>query len=256
MSEQQQNSFRPGGLTPVFNEITILLAFSPDRPAPDDTRDDISGPSETLVMKNPIDDETGIVQPTIFLRTDPFDDPNTGATTEGLSLAADNALTESELLGGGLAVHVRPPVTDIPEATRTGLISDAFEALQFPQNVQLPERRSLGRIQALSPRADFPARVSIPVYYTFETGGLDGDLATKADNFSVVAKEPHYMEAVVNSIPPDPETPIRAREWTLVDEGSIFKLWIKVEAFRFLGIGDWEHRERLTYRNGSVVAES
>jgi hypothetical protein len=238
----------PGGITPVFNEITILLALSPVRPAPSATLDSLDVPSETLVMRNVIDRDTGIVQPTIFHRSDTFVDANSGVRTQILSLAADSGIAESRLLGGELSVHVRPPLAP-PEAAMAGLPATALERLHLPAAIPIPTEPSVGKIEALSPGRDFPARVIIPVHYSFlVTRDVGPWAASRSASRSVAAREPHVMKAIVNTVPPDPETPVRAEEWTLVDESGLLSLWIKVEAFRFLGIGDWDHRERLYYR--------
>ena len=251
----QMREFPPGGLTPVFNEVTILLAISPDRPAPEAGIDDIYGPTERVVMQNQIDETTGLVLPTIFSRSETFGDQNTGLRTQLLTIAVDSGITTSRIFGGELTMYVRPPF-ETPTAARAGLPPEALEASQVPWDAVVPSKPSVGSIQALSPGSDFPARISIPVYYSFVSGGRDGKLANKATNFSVEAKEPHIMEGVVTSVPPDPETCIGAKEWNLIEESGFLKLWIKVECFRFLGIGDWEHKERLTYRNGQVVPAS
>jgi len=257
MSESQKE-FRPGGITPVFNEVTILLAICPNRPAPEDGLEEVQkyGICERVLMQAPIDKETGIVHPTIFYRGEAFVDPNTGLRTQLLTLVDDPPNTVSKIFGGELGMNVRPPM-DIPTAAKSGLPREASESMQMIRyrHGAVPRRPSIGRIQALQPDSDFPARVSIPVYYAFVSGGADGKLATTADNFSIEAKEPHSMEAVVTSIPPDPETCVSATEWNLVDDSTYLKLWVKVECVRFLSIGDWEHKQRLTYRNGSVVSE-
>jgi hypothetical protein len=82
----------------------------------------------------------------------------------------------------------------------------------------------VGKIQAMSPDSDFPARVTIPVYYSLVLGVRDGKLANVSENVSVEGKEPHFMEAVVNSIPPDPETVLQGREWDLVTDAGGFVL--------------------------------
>jgi hypothetical protein len=243
------DEFPPGGLTPVFNEISVLFALSPSRPAPEQSIDDIDGPTERVLMQNVIDRETGVVQPTIFVRSDTFRDTNSGRLTQVLSLAADSAITTSVLFGGELAVHVRGP-GELPAEARRELPKEAEEALHvapYGGPAATPRTRSIGKIESVSPKSSFPARVAIPVHYSFISGGADGKLETVSDNFTAVAKEPHLMEAVVNSIPPDPDTVLSAREWNLVDESAFLKLWIRVEGFRFLGIGDWEHTKRLTY---------
>ena len=253
------SEFVPGGITPIFNEVTILLAIAPRRPAPNDGLAEVQkyGIGEKCLMQAPIDKHTGIVQPTLFYRSETFPDPNTGLRTQLLTLVADPPTTISKIFGGELGMNVLPPkgLRDVNLADFTPQALDAAPVGLHP-HAAIPVTPSVGRIQALQHSSDFPARVSIPVYYAFVSGGVDGKLETTADNFSMVAREPHSMEAVVNSIPPDPETPVRANEWNLVDDTSPYlKLWVKVEAFRFLSIGDWSHKQRLTYRNGNVVTE-
>ncbi len=237
-------NFPPGGFTPVFNEVTILLAISPDRPAPDAGCDQIFGPCERVVMKNKF--EAGIVQPTIFLRSDTVTDPNTGLKTQVLSLGVDSGIVTSKLFGGELTMYVRA-LLDMPEAAKAGLPLVAVETFRVPEDAVVPEKYSIGKIQAVSTQRDFPALVEIPVHYSFISGGRDGKLLTKSDNYSAEAKEPHIMQAVVKSIPPDPEVCVRANEWNLVDESPFLKLWIRVECFRFLGRGDYLHKERISY---------
>jgi hypothetical protein len=238
----------PGGLTPVFNEITILLAISPDRPVPDATLDTLDCPAEKLVMRNVIDKDTGIVQPTIFHRSETFVDANTGVRTQILALAADLVNAPSKLLGGELSVHVRPPM-ETPAAAAAGFPAASVANLHMPHFAPVPAQASVGKIEALSPAQDFPARVVIPVYYSFVVTGHTGPwAASRMTSRSVVAKEPHIMKAVVNSVPPDPEVCVHADEWGLVEESGLLSLWIKVECFRFLGMGDWEHKERLSYK--------
>jgi len=255
---EQQDSFPAGGITPVFNEVTILLALSPNRPAPTDGLEEVEryGICERVLMQAPIDEKTGIVEPTLFYRSDTLVDPTTGLRTQLLTLMIDPPITVSKIFGGELGMNVRPP-RDIRELDVAGFPREALDAIQIGRHrhAAMPTQPSVGRIQALQPGADFPARVEIPVYYAFVSGGQDGKLATAADNFSIVAKEPHSMEAVVTSIPPDPDTPVAAKDWNLVDDSTYLKLWVKVEAFRFLAIGNWQQTERLTYRNGKVVTE-
>ena len=126
----------------------------------------------------------------------------------------------------------------------------ALHALDMPLaggRAVTPKQASVGKIQALSPDKDFPARVTIPVYYSLVLGVRDGKLAHVSENVSVEGKEPHFMEAVVDSIPPDPHTVLRGREWDLVTDRFV-KLWVKIESFRFLGLADWTHRERVEFK--------
>lgn len=249
--------FPQGGITPVFNEVTILLALSPTRPAPDEGLEEVQryGVCERVLMKAPIDKTTGIVHPTIFHRSETFGDPNTGLRTQLLVLLDDPPTTVSKIFGGELGMSVRPPNEIRPDAM-AGFPLAATEALRLRHpHAAVPTKHSIGKIQALQPDRDFPARVTIPVYYAFVSGGADGKLETTADNFSMEAKESHSMEAVVMSIPPDPETCVSATEWNMVDDTTYLKLWVKVECFRFLSRGDWNHKERLTYRDGRVVPD-
>lgn len=255
----EQQTFPAGGITPVFNEVSILLALSPTRPDPDAGLEDIDGFAERVLMQAPKNEATGIVEPTIFYRSDTYDDPVTGLRTQTLMLLADPPETYSKIFGGQLGMNVRPP-SDV-QAALAGASPEVVEANGSkvgPRHpfAAMPTQYSIGKIQALQPDSDFPARVFMPVYYAFVSGGTDGNLRNHSTNFSVQAREPHSMEAVVNSVPPDPNTPVRAKEWNLVDESTYLKLWIKVEAFRFLAIGDWEHKERLTFRDGEVVPEN
>jgi hypothetical protein len=80
------------------------------------------------------------------------------------------------------------------------------------------------------------------VYYSVISGGPDGKLSTRADNVSIEAAESHLVEAIVNSVPP--ERCISAKEWNLIHDTGLLRLWIKVDCFRFLGFGDWEHHKR------------
>ncbi len=258
-SRSGQLGFPPGGITPVFNEVTILLAISPKRPEIGHGSDEIGkyGVCERVVMKNPIDEKTGIVQPTVFYRGDTFVDPNTGLRTQPLLLVQDRGRAVSKIFGGELGMNVKPPFEISPKMT--GFPAEMVEIMrtqtvEFP-HATIPREVSVGRIQALQPHSDFPARVFIPVYYAFVSGGSDGKLATAADNFSIEAKEPHSMTAVVVSVPPDPHICVSATEWNLIDDSAYLKLWVKVECFRFLGIGDWETKKRYTYRDGKVVQE-
>ena len=92
------------------------------------------------------------------------------------------------------------------------------------------------------------------MYYSLILGTGEGGLSSVSENVSIEGKEPHYMEAVVNSIPPDPETVLRGREWDLVaDAEGFIKLWVRIESFRFLATGDWQHRRRLAYSDGKIV---
>lgn len=247
-----------GGITPVFNEVSILLAICPSRPAPDATLEDVQkyAVAERCLMKAPIDPHTRHVKPTIFHRSATFDDPSTGLKTQLLTLAVDAPTTVSRIFGGELGMNVLPPkrLRDLGIAGFTGEAVDAAPAGLYA-HAALPASPSVGRIAALQPDKFFPARVSIPVHYAFVSGGPDGKLETTADNFSIEAKEPHSMEAVVTSIPPDPHTPVCAKEWNLVDESTYLKLWIKVEAFRFLALATENRTERLTYRDGKVVVD-
>jgi hypothetical protein len=232
----------PGGFTPVFNEISILLTISPTRPS-ETALERLAGRSERLLMQNVIDAQTGIVVPSVFLRGDPRKNAQ-GRSVQALTLAADPAFTaDSKLFGGELTVFVRTPTrfhrAAPPEVLR-------FYRAQPPQKF-VPTNESTGTIEALSSEKDFPARVTVPVYYTFMSGGRDGKLSTGDDNEFFRAREPHVMEATVNSVPPDPETVIRSRRWTLIDETAQGRRWIFVEGFRFLGTGDYEHRERMKY---------
>jgi hypothetical protein len=163
----------------------------------------------------------------------------------------------SKIFGGELGMNVLPQKTirDSNIAGFSPLALDALSVALYP-HAAVPDVPSVGIIQSLQPDTPFPARVLIPVYYAFVSGGPDGRLDTASDNFSIVAKEPHSMEAVVNSIPPDPHTPVCAKEWNLVDESAYLKLWVKVETFRFLAIGNMNSKERLTYRDNAVVIES
>jgi hypothetical protein len=255
----EKGRFPPGGITPVFNEVTILLAVCPNRPAPEEGLEEVQkyAVCERLLMQAPIDRDTGMVKPTLFHRSDTFVDPNTGLRTQLLMLLLDPPNTVSKIFGGELGMNVRPPLNGISNEMFRGFPQEALDAFRTPMHhlAVVPAKPSIGKIQALQPDSDFPARVSIPVYYAFVSGGLDGKLSTTADNFSIEAKEPHSMEAVVMSVPPDPDTCVSASEWNLVDDSAYLKIWVKVECFRFLSIGDWNHRERLTYRNGAVVSE-
>lgn len=245
--------FPPGGITPVFNEITILLAVAPERPSPEMGLSDVEGPAERLLMQNVIDERTGIVQPTIFIRSDTFADPISGLPTQVLSLAADPALSRSKLLGGELSVHVRAP-RSLPEAVKAGFLEFTEERWFAPPVggvAETPKQVSVGKIQSLSHANPFPARIEIPVYYSFILKSGNGAIWSPSNTRSSPAREPHLMEGIVNSIPPDRDTCLKAREWNLVDESAFLRLWIRVECFRFLGLGDWSHTTRLTYRSKS-----
>ena len=255
---KNQGSFPPGGLTPVYNEVKVWLAITPERPAPEAKLADIDGPCEEILMQNIIDETTGLVRPTVFYRSETFTDSRTGLNTQILALGVDSGIARSKLFGGELTMHVRPPMNlpELPEEERAAFSATALADLQVsPSDAVVPGRHSIGQIQALTHESDFPARVTVPVHYTFESGGRDRELATVGDNYSREAIEPHLMQAVVTSIPPDPGTPIRATEWNLIDESTYLKLWIFVEAFRFLEPADYKRKVRLTYRNGSLVSE-
>lgn len=242
--------FPPGGITPVFNEITALLTLSPTRPDPATPFDELPGVKDRVVMRNVVDD-SGIVRPTVFLRSDTFADPASGLRTQVLALAACSGVGSSALLGGEVAVHVRN-AAELPELAAEEVPAAAVRALDAPLaggRAATPREYSVGRIQAVSPKSDFPARVTIPVYYSLVLGVREGALKHVSENVSIAAREPHYMEATVDSVPPDPETPLRGREWDLVAEADGFlRLWVRIEAFRFLGLGDFEHRERIPYK--------
>lgn len=226
-----QPTFPPGGYTPVFNEITIFIALAPTRPAPRTTCDGFRGACEKLLMQNPIS-ESGIVQPTIFYRGNTVRDPNTGLFSQVLWLAKDAGLAQSSLLGGELRVAVRPP----DAATLRGLPIAAVRSLRADLPRVQPMRLSRGKIESLSRDRPFPAKVQVPVYYSFSVGDK-----------SIAAVEPHHLEAQVNSIPPDPRTCIHSDTWNLVQDSGLVRMWIRVDCFRFLGKGDFEHRERLSY---------
>ena len=244
----QQTEFPPGGFTPVFNEVTIAFAITPDRPAPDAKLEDIRGVTERVKMVNRIDDKSGVVQPTIFIRGNTTLED--GLRTQTLQLGHDSGLAFSQIFGGEFTMYVRPPAIspieaqslfpNFPKATIATFIS-------VPPDAAIPERVCLGKIQSLQEDAAFPARVEMPVYYSFVSGGKDGKLATTDDNLSVVAKEPHPMQGVVMSIPPSPDDCISSDAWHLVDESTFMKLWIRVECFRFLGIGNYERKSLLEY---------
>lgn len=252
------NTFRQGGITPVFNEISVLLAISPVRPAADKRFEDLSGPKDRVLMRNVID-ETGIVQPTVFIRSNTFAEPHSGLSTQVLALAACSAVGTSQLLGGELSVHVKNAAVEVGMGA-TDLPPGALQALDMPLvggRAVTPRQASIGKIQALSQRNAFPARVTIPVYYTYILGTRDGKLANFSDTVSIEGQEPHFMEAVVDSVPPDPETVLRGREWDLVtNAGGFLKLWTRVEYFRFLGLGDWNHKQRVTYKGGAGQTRS
>jgi hypothetical protein len=99
MPASAQKSFPPGGVSPVFNEITAMLTMSPARPDPSIPFDQLTGPKDRILKKNVID-ESGIVLPTIFVRSETFKDPNTQMTSQVLSLAACSAIGTSRLSGG------------------------------------------------------------------------------------------------------------------------------------------------------------
>lgn len=252
-TEAAANTFRQGGITPVFNEISVLLALSPARPAADKRFEDLAGPKDRVLMRNVID-ETGIVQPTVFIRSNTFAEPHTGLSTQVLALAVCSAVGTSQLLGGELSVHVKNAAA-VPGLAPPDLPPGALSTLEMPLvggRAVTPQQPSIGKIQALSQRREFPARVTIPVYYTYILGIRDGKLANYSDTVSIEGREPHFMEAVVASVPPDPETVLRGREWDLVtDAGGFLKLWTRVEYFRFLGLGDWSHKQRVTYKGGA-----
>ena len=244
-TQPRQPAIPPGGPTPVFNEIRILLAAAPARPGAEAARcEDVQGFCEAVVMRNVIDSATGTVIPTLFVRGQPVVSPTTGRKSQSLSLEKDSGIAESRLFGGELTVSVRSSGL---EAAR-GLPALARQTLRPLANTPIPRRLSRGRIESLSRESDFPARVSIPVYYTFTSGGRDGRLATAADNMSVVAAEPHIMEAEVMSVPPDPQTCVKSDKWNLVEASALTRIWIRVDCFRFLGIADYEHKERPTYQ--------
>jgi hypothetical protein len=238
-----------GGLTPVFNEIQVAFALSPNRPEPDQMVEDLSGPTERVLMRNVIDEDSGIVQPSVFLRSDTFADPATGMPTQIVSLAKDSGITESRIFGGEMAVHVRPP-SYLPQDLLERFPVPAQAALlgrQLAGRAATPDEYSIGTIQSLQEDSFFPARIRMEVFYSFVIAGRSGKLRDVSSNITAVAPEPHLIEAVVNSVPPDPETVVRAREWNLVDAGKLLKLWIRVESFRFLALGDWQHTRRLAY---------
>jgi hypothetical protein len=255
--QRTQNKFPQGGNTPVFSEMSALLAIAPRRPDPNAAFEDLTGPKERLFMQNVID-QSGIVQPSIFVRSDTFSEPHSGLDTQVLGLAVCSGVGSSALLGGDVAVHVKS-TSDLPGMTPADLPPGALQVLDMPLiggRAITPKQHSLGKIQALSPESPFPARVTIQVYYTFVLGTRDGKLSNVSDNISVEGQEPHYMEAVVTSIPPDANTSLQGREWDLLTGGDNFlKLWIKMEYFRFLGTGDWQHAQRLTFRDGIVTTE-
>lgn len=241
--------FPPGRFTPVFNEVTISFAIVPERPAPDAELKDIPGPTEQITMVNKINKDTGIVEPTIFIRGETTLDAS-GRRTQTLMLSVDSGVVTSKLFGGQLTMYVRPP-TRTPVAASV-LFADfpklAVEKfIDLPPDAAMPERYSVGRIVSVHKGRAFPAKISVPVYYSFVSGGKDGLLETKEDNFTANAKEPHPMESVVMSIPPSPDDCIQSKAWHLVDESAFLKLWIRVDCFRFLGPGDFEHYERLEY---------
>src|ERR1039458_4885499 len=97
--DKTKSEFPAGGVTPVFNEIEAILTVCPQRPDANARFDDLTGPKERVLMKNVIDD-SGIVQPTIFVRSPTFVDPQTGLRTQVLSLAACSGVGQSMLLGG------------------------------------------------------------------------------------------------------------------------------------------------------------
>lgn len=243
-----QQTFPEGGFTPVFNEIEALLTISPQRPDPNARFEDLTGPKERVLMKNVID-ESGTVQPSVFVRSDTFVEPQSGLKTQVLSLAACSGVATSRLLGGEVAVHVKN-ASLLPEIAGTQPTPPGFRLMSerplIGGRAVTPREASIGKIQSVSPRADFPARVSILVFYSFILGVREGRLANVSDTVSVEGIEPHLMEATVNSIPPDPDTPLTGRGWDLVTEaGGFLKVWTRIDAFRFLGRGDWEHRSRV-----------
>jgi hypothetical protein len=248
--------FPQGGLTPVFNEITAVLTIAPHRPDPDTKFEDLTGPKERIVMKNVID-EAGIVQPTVFVRSNTFSDPNTGLNTQVLSLAACSGVAESKLLGGEVAVHVRG-ISDVPGMMPADLPPGALRVLDRPLiggRAATPREPSIGKIQAISATRDFPARVTIPVYYSLILGKRKGALANVSENASIEAQDPHFMEAIVESVPPDPQTCLRGREWDLVTSvGEFLKVWVKIECFRFLGLADWEQTKRVVFEESPSPA--
>jgi hypothetical protein len=254
--KKSEQRFPPGGLTPVFNEITGFLTLAPKRPAPNQKFEDLKGPKERLLMRNVIDD-SGVVQPTVFVRSETFAEPQTGLHTQVLGLAVCSGVGTSQLLGGDVAVHVRN-VADSPSVFPHGLPPDALGVTNMPLiggRVVTPRQHSIGKVQAMSRDNDFPARVTIPVFYSLVLGTHEGSLAHVSENVSIEGKEPHFMEAVVKSIPPDPETLLKGREWDLVTEaGEFLKLWVKIE-FRFLALVDKLHKRRLMFKNGAVVHE-
>lgn len=247
----QPNEFPAGGFTPVFNEIEALLTISPRRPDPNARFEDLTGPKERVLMKNVIDD-SGTVQPSVFVRSDTFMEPQSRLKTQVLSLAACSGVATSALLGGEVAVHVKN-ASSLPEIAPTQRMPAGFRFVSdrplIGGRAVTPREPSVGTIQSVSPHSDFPARVSILVFYSFILGVRDGRLSNASDTVSVEGLEPHLMEATVNSIPPDPETPLKGRGWDLVtDAGGFLKVWTRIDAFRFLGLGDWEHRSRVERR--------
>lgn len=102
------SKFPAGGLTPVFNEITGFLTMSPKRPKADARFEDLPGPKERMLMRNVID-ESGIVQPTVFVRSDTFKDPHSGLNTQVLSLAVCSGVAKSgqEPAAGGRSSRAR-----------------------------------------------------------------------------------------------------------------------------------------------------
>ena len=231
-----------GGFTPVFNQITILLAQSATRPAENTPIEKLGGQSERVLMENTID-PSGIVVPSVFIRGAAKKDAS-GRSIQDVILAVDSAIGMSKLFGGELTVFVRQPAAQLRRVAPSE--SMRFFSLRHP-GTAAPARLSAGRIESISADAAFPARVTVPVYYTFVTGGADGKVATAQDNKYIRAAEPHVMEATVNNIPPDPNTPIRSRRWTRIDGRGPETRWIFVEAFRFLGKGDLQHKERLRF---------
>lgn len=257
MNPEKQNVFPPGGNTPVFNEMSALLAISPTRPNPEAAFEDLTGPKERLFMQNVID-SNGFVQPSVFVRSDTFTEPHSGLHTQVLRLAVCSGIGKSALLGGEVAVHVKS-TSDLPEMRPADLPPGALHVLDMPLiggRATTPVQHSMGKIQAVSPESPFPAKVTIDVYYTFVLGTRDGKLANISDNVSVVGEEPHHMEAMVDSIPPSVAVPLVARDWDLLTgRDNFLKLWIKMENFRFLGPGDWQHKQRMTYRNNVLTTE-
>ena len=153
------NTFPPGGITPVFNEITALITLASQRPKPMTSFEDLAGPKERLLMQNVVDD-TGVVQPTVFVRSASFAEPSTGLSTQVLSLAACSGVSKSQLLGGEVAVHVRN-IANAPGMAPIELPPGAQGLLDLPLaggRAVTPRQFSIGKIQASPRTATSPPR--------------------------------------------------------------------------------------------------